>query len=397
MATLVLQRSGTRGHPAPVAESNTILISGLERSASGGASLFGDANTTTITLGGGAAQGVITLGKTGVATNMPGFSNIGAATAATAANDFAFGNATTRGFWDDSANAFSIRSDSTGEGVYSYITEVTGRLQVLSEGAAGTIQKAINLYSFAQPSTIGNGSAITFAHATLSGGPVLSEMHSVATDITGGASESDLNFRVGKAGTPTQILQLRGTDLLANFAASVSVTTRLRVGGGIASATGDFSASDGTRSLEYDASAGSLTLAGAGTSLVAGDGTRSFTYTAATNRIDLLGGAAVIASAGNAMTIDSSSTMSIGASSTGITIGNVTGATALVYNAGTGGHAFTGKTGFFGATPVAQSAAYTVTNGASDRAYDANSTTLDELADVLGTLIADLKLLGVIG
>ena len=33
---------------------------------------------------------------------------------------------------------------------------------------------------------------------------------------------------------------------------------------------------------------------------------------------------------------------------------------------------------------------YTVTNGATDRAYDADATTTEELADVLGTLIADL-------
>lgn len=39
---------------------------------------------------------------------------------------------------------------------------------------------------------------------------------------------------------------------------------------------------------------------------------------------------------------------------------------------------------------------YTVTNGTTDRSYDANATTIDELADVLGSLIADLKTVGVI-
>lgn len=34
---------------------------------------------------------------------------------------------------------------------------------------------------------------------------------------------------------------------------------------------------------------------------------------------------------------------------------------------------------------------YTVTNVTTDRVYDANATTTDELADVLGTLIADLR------
>ena len=44
--------------------------------------------------------------------------------------------------------------------------------------------------------------------------------------------------------------------------------------------------------------------------------------------------------------------------------------------------------------PVAQT--YTPTNVTTDRAFDANATTLDELADVVGTLIADLKTSGVI-
>lgn len=40
--------------------------------------------------------------------------------------------------------------------------------------------------------------------------------------------------------------------------------------------------------------------------------------------------------------------------------------------------------------------AYTPTNVTTDRSYDANATTLDEIADVLGTLIADLKKRGLL-
>jgi hypothetical protein len=39
---------------------------------------------------------------------------------------------------------------------------------------------------------------------------------------------------------------------------------------------------------------------------------------------------------------------------------------------------------------------YTPTNVSTDRAYDANATSIDELADVLGTLIADLQAIDVI-
>ena len=45
---------------------------------------------------------------------------------------------------------------------------------------------------------------------------------------------------------------------------------------------------------------------------------------------------------------------------------------------------------------IADTAAYTITNALTDRSYDANATTVDELADVLATLIADLKTKGVL-
>ena len=40
--------------------------------------------------------------------------------------------------------------------------------------------------------------------------------------------------------------------------------------------------------------------------------------------------------------------------------------------------------------------AYTPTNVTTDRAFDANATTLDEIADVLGTLISDLSNVGLL-
>ncbi len=45
---------------------------------------------------------------------------------------------------------------------------------------------------------------------------------------------------------------------------------------------------------------------------------------------------------------------------------------------------------------VAATSAYTPTNVTELRAYDANATSVAELADVLGTLIADLKTKGII-
>ena len=42
------------------------------------------------------------------------------------------------------------------------------------------------------------------------------------------------------------------------------------------------------------------------------------------------------------------------------------------------------------------SGAYAATNVTEDRTFDANATTVDELADVLGTLIADLRTRGIV-
>lgn len=67
------------------------------------------------------------------------------------------------------------------------------------------------------------------------------------------------------------------------------------------------------------------------------------------------------------------------------------GAGTTLYTKATG----TGNTGWR-PIPVGGTSAYSTSNVSTDRSYDANSTTTDELADVLGTLIADLKANGVI-
>ena len=75
---------------------------------------------------------------------------------------------------------------------------------------------------------------------------------------------------------------------------------------------------------------------------------------------------------------------------------NVTGPTALGRVSGTGApQALTpAQIREVAGLPIAS--AYTATNVTTDRAFDANATTLDELADVVGTLLADLKTAGVL-
>lgn len=53
--------------------------------------------------------------------------------------------------------------------------------------------------------------------------------------------------------------------------------------------------------------------------------------------------------------------------------------------------------GFRGVAPVALSSAYTPTNVTTDRSWDCNATSTDELADVLATVVADLQLQGLLG
>lgn len=90
-------------------------------------------------------------------------------------------------------------------------------------------------------------------------------------------------------------------------------------------------------------------------------------------------------------------------STTSLTVrghGTTTGISLLVENSGgtarftvrdDGAYAFAG-----GIVGAAQTGYTTPTNLTTDRTFDANATTIDELADVLGTLIEDLKTKGII-
>lgn len=55
------------------------------------------------------------------------------------------------------------------------------------------------------------------------------------------------------------------------------------------------------------------------------------------------------------------------------------------------------KLGFYGHATAIQPSAYTITNDSADRALDCNSTSLDELSDLVGTLVKDLQSTGMLG
>lgn len=56
-----------------------------------------------------------------------------------------------------------------------------------------------------------------------------------------------------------------------------------------------------------------------------------------------------------------------------------------------------GKVGFFGATPNTQSLGWNATNAQVTKSFDADTITLAQLADVVGTLIIELKAKGLLG
>lgn len=60
------------------------------------------------------------------------------------------------------------------------------------------------------------------------------------------------------------------------------------------------------------------------------------------------------------------------------------------------GGATTDLVGFYGSTGAAQTA-YTLTNHTNDRALNESADTLAQVANVLGTLITDLKAKGLLG
>lgn len=80
-----------------------------------------------------------------------------------------------------------------------------------------------------------------------------------------------------------------------------------------------------------------------------------------------------------------------------VTLSNIN--VALGGGAGTKiGTAITQKIGFWNATPVVQDTGWgSITNVTPDKAYDADTVTTAELADVVGTLIAQLVTYGILG
>jgi len=154
---------------------------------------------------------------------------------------------------------------------------------------------------------------------------------------------------------------------------------------------------------QFFATTGNLTLQNGGT------------FTDAGFRLDVSGSARIT----NGLTVTgsiSTSTNTTGQSTlgTGLVVNNTAGSSTIndfqvksqLYNAiyvsssadsiGLMSNA-SGKLGFFGATPTTQSAGWSVANYLVSKSFDANTVTLEQLADVVGTILTELKNKGLLG
>lgn len=323
MADINVLKPTARGHSARVPESDAAILSGIVRGTSGAATLWNDANTTTIALGGGASQSTITIGKASVGNSILGFANLGAATAAVANGDLAFGDAARSGFFDASAGRLLLTGGSAGSaganlviGTDSQATDIntttvlgsftTGdgtngylhwrgadALLVAQEKTAST-NAAGDVATFWRSSTgtpaAGFGTSISLAADTSSPATQLAAIQGVWT-TAGATPTADFNLRVNQAGTVTTSLTCRGSDLEVLSVAGLTtgttlvvgstakVTTDLAIGSpAVTGQVGNFTAGDGTHTAFFDASTGRLLLSGgttdaAGINLVVGSAT----------------------------------------------------------------------------------------------------------------------------
>jgi len=305
-------------------------------------------------------------------------------------------------FWDDSLNKLLLGSTLT-----STALEITGN-QLITASGFGANALVVNFdqtgsttaFQFADTAVINidydfTGSIITNSASTESG---------ITADVTATSA-------VTMDGFGLTIVGIRGfakSSATYNSGGSNSVTA-LR-----------FDASLHTTSPVVDASA-TLSFVGANISATGDMGTTGTTAhigttLSVTGTADLNTGLRITAVSGgttNFGIIDQSGAdWRLESDNQAILLGAAPGDASLLYDGtnlvidsaivGSGftaiesGLRVTGNLGVFGTTPVAQAAAYTPTNVTPDRAYNANSTTVNELADVLGTLIADLQTYGLL-
>lgn len=371
------------------------------------------------------ADGALTVTATGATLSLDGTAL--ETSAASLTGDGAFTVAATGAALSlDGTGLETSATTLTADAGLSIVTTATGALS-LDSGTTGAV--SLGTGASAKTVSIGNATGATsvaldsgsggITLTTAGGGSVTLLSDGIMSLDTGsGAIETDATSLTADAAftlaATGAILSLDGTAIETS-AASITGDAALTIG-----ATGTLSLDSTTGAIATDATSltadGALTIAATsavlsldGTALetsaasLTGDGAFTVAATGAVLSLDGTGietaattltadaGLSIVTTTTGALSLDSGTTGAVGlgtgASAKTITIGNVTGATALVYNAGTGGHAFTGDMGFFGTAPIAQAAAITaLTDSSGGTAND----TIAAITEAANTGSADL-------
>jgi len=234
---------------------DTITIDTDSIQASGDLAIDADGTGGVLNLGTGTTK-EINIGTASVGLDVPGWLNVGGATAAVATGDLAAGDGTRELNWDASANHLSA-------GAGNNLLDWSGnRLLIRSEFATTTttfFNADLARYNSTGSSAVGMGVGIRFrmednAPAIESTGTI----ETVWADVTLGAENTNMLLRAfdQTGGDPSThlltVATLRGVD------ASMRIEGGLEVGTSAGSITGpgDIIAGDGTNTWYYDASTG---------------------------------------------------------------------------------------------------------------------------------------------
>jgi len=349
-----------------MSEADAAILGSIQRSTSGAATLWDDANTTTIAIGGGAAQGTVTIGKAGVGNKINGWLNIGTSSQAVAADDFSAGNL----FWDNSANTLALGAGiiaitgANTDGDYLDITgTANGTLDIhVNNSSTGALASSRLLIETADAQA--QFTAHSAAHATwpdtiilsassnASGGLALSTGQGPMTFYTEAtkrwefqgaghflASGGDNTYDIGASGTTRPRTGYFGTSMVVGNAITITSTNvdssaALNIGGTTATSlaigrlgvTTDFPSGStvdftgATVTGFVGSGAGGFGFLNVGTStttavangdLAAGDGTRELSW-------DASAGSLTLTSAYQVIGTPTSPSTAVGAFSTGV-------------------------------------------------------------------------------
>ena len=208
----------------------------------------------------------------------------------------------------------------------------------------------------------------------------------------------DGNVGIGDA-TPTYKLDVNGTG---RFTGALTLDSTLSAGGIINTNNNWISGDGGAEGISIDnnGNVGIGTTAPTNLLSLGGESARIFwmerelTADTAGNTLTITAGGATSGAtdkAGGALILQGG--LSTGSAESGVTIqGCVAGAAGTADRTQTTAIQVLGnKLGFWAATPVVQSTGWAISNKTADKVLDCNVTTIDELADLVGTIVDTLK------